>query len=334
MRIGIVNDLPLAVEALRRVISHEPAHQVIWTASDGLEALKLCGEQRPDVVLMDMLMPRMSGVEATQRIMAEYPCAILIVTSDIERNMNLVFEAMGHGALDVVNTPSLGESKSVDAAALLRKLHNIGWMIGQHGVKTVAAPPQTETTRKRERIVAIGASAGGPASLVSLLNQLPEDFSAAVVLVQHVDEVFALGMAQWLASETKLPVRLAQQDDRPQPGEILLAGTNNHLCMQANGLLSYCKEPAEQIYRPSIDVFFDSLVRHWQGDAVGVLLTGMGRDGAQGLKHMRERGFLTIAQDQASCAVYGMPKAAAAIEAAVEILPLDRIAPKLVKYYA
>ncbi|ARU87732.1 chemotaxis response regulator protein-glutamate methylesterase [Pseudomonas sp. M30-35] len=334
MRIGIVNDMPLAIEALRRVISREQTHQVIWTARDGAEALLRCEEQRPDVVLMDMLMPRMGGVEATRRIMAEFPCAILIVTSDIERNLNMVFEAMGHGALDVVNTPSLGESQAVDAAALLRKLHNIGWMIGQHGAKTVASPAQTATTRKRERIVAIGASAGGPASLVSLLKQLPDDFSAAIVLVQHVDEVFALSMAQWLASESKLPVRLAQSNDRPQPGEILLAGTNNHLSMQSDGRLNYCKEPLEQIYRPSIDVFFDSLVRNWQGDAVGVLLTGMGRDGAQGLKHMRERGFLTIAQDQASCAVYGMPKAAAAIDAAVEILPLDQIALKLINYYA
>ncbi|WP_417661173.1 chemotaxis response regulator protein-glutamate methylesterase [Pseudomonas sp.] len=334
MKIGIVNDMPLAIEVLRLVISQEPAHQIIWTANDGVEALRQCKAQRPDVVLMDMLMPRMNGVEATRQIMAECPCAILIVTSDIERNMNQIFEAMGHGALDVVNTPSLVDPQAVGATALLRKLHNIGWMIGQHGAKSVAAPAQTETTRQRERIVAIGASAGGPASLVSLLKQLPADFSAAVVLVQHVDEVFAMSMAQWLASESKLPVRLAQPDERPQSGEILLAGTNNHLYMQSNGRLSYRKEPAEQIYRPSIDVFFDSLVRNWQGDAVGVLLTGMGRDGAQGLKHMRERGFLTIAQDQASCAVYGMPKAAAAIDAAVKILPLDQIAPTLINYYA
>ncbi|MGX5218576.1 MULTISPECIES: chemotaxis response regulator protein-glutamate methylesterase [Pseudomonas] len=333
MRIGIVNDMPLAIEVLRLVISREHAHQVIWTATDGLEALQKCEEQRPDVVLMDMLMPRMNGVEATRRIMAECPCAILIVTSDIERNMNKVFEAMGHGALDVVNTPSLIDPQAVDATALLRKLHNIGWMIGQHGVKSAAVHTQAETTRKRERIVAIGASAGGPASLVTLLRQLPADFSAGVVLVQHVDEVFAKSMAQWLATESKLPVRLAQPDDQPRRGEILLAGTNNHLCMQANGRLCYRKEPAEQIYRPSIDVFFDSLVRHWQGEAVGVLLTGMGRDGAQGLKNMRERGFLTIAQDQATCAVYGMPKAAASINAAVEILPLDQIASKLIEHY-
>lgn len=334
MRIGIVNDMPLAIEALRRVIVQEPAHQVLWVATDGEQALQMCRQDTPDVVLMDMIMPGMSGVEATQRIMAECPCAILIVTSDIERNLNQVFEAMGHGALDVVNTPSLGASQAVDAVALLRKLYNISWMVGQHSSKKPVLAPVQETTSKRDSIVAIGASAGGPASLVCVLKQLPEQFNAAVVLVQHVDEVFAMGMAQWLASETKLPVRLALDGDKPQHGEILLAGTNNHLCMQSNGRLRYCAEPTTQIYRPSIDVFFDSLVQHWQGQAVGVLLTGMGRDGAQGLKHMRDRGFLTIAQDQASCAVYGMPKAAAAIDAAVEILPLEQIAPKLIKVFA
>lgn len=153
--------------------------------------------------------------------------------------------------------------------------------------------------------MAIGASAGGPASLAVLLKQLPASFNAAVVLVQHVDEVFAAGMAEWLASESKLPVRLARDGEPPIPGQILLAGTNNHIRLLRNGSLVYTAEPRSFVYRPSIDVFFESVANYWRGDAVGVLLTGMGRDGAQGLKQMRERGFLTIAQDQASCAVYG-----------------------------
>jgi two-component system response regulator WspF len=166
-----------------------------------------------------------------------------------------------------------------------------------------------------------------------LLKQLPADFPASVVLVQHVDEVFAAGMADWLAGESRLPVRLARDGEQPQPGTILLAGTNNHLRLLRNGELAYTVEPTSHVYRPSIDVFFDSLVAHWKGEAIGVLLTGMGRDGAEGLKRMRGRGFLTIAQDQASCAVYGMPKAAAAIDAAVEILALERIAPRLVEAF-
>ncbi len=154
------------------------------------------------------------------------------------------------------------------------------------------------------------------------------------MLVQHVDQVFAAGMAEWLSSASGLPVRLAREGEPPQSGVVLLAGTNHHIRLLKNGTLAYTAEPVNEIYRPSIDVFFESVASHWNGDAVGVLLTGMGRDGAQGLKLLREQGYLTIAQDQQSSAVYGMPKAAAAIDAAVEIRPLDRIAPRLLEVFA
>jgi two-component system, chemotaxis family, response regulator WspF len=141
-------------------------------------------------------------------------------------------------------------------------------------------------------------------------------------------------MAEWLSSSCGLDVRLARDGEAPQVGTVLLAGTNHHIRLLKNGTLAYTAEPVNEIYRPSIDVFFESVARYWSGDAVGVLLTGMGRDGAQGLKLMREQGFLTIAQDQLSSSVYGMPKAAAAIDAAVEIRPLDKIAPRLLEKFA
>ncbi|MDW9403349.1 chemotaxis-specific protein-glutamate methyltransferase CheB, partial [Pseudomonas soli] len=299
MRIAIVNDMPMAVEALRRALAFEPAHQVIWVAGNGAEAVRLCAEQTPDLILMDLIMPVMDGVEATRRIMAETPCAIVIVTVDRKQNVHRVFEAMGHGALDVVDTPALGAGDAREAAApLLRKILNIGWLIGQQrpSAPRAVSVPLREASQRRA-LVAIGSSAGGPAALEVLLKGLPRSFPAAIVLVQHVDQVFAAGMAEWLSSASGLPVRLAREGEPPQPGQVLLAGTNHHIRLLKNGELAYTAEPVNEIYRPSIDVFFESVARCWSGDAVGVLLTGMGRDGAQGPKLPRQQGFLTNAQD-------------------------------------
>ncbi|MCU1724097.1 MULTISPECIES: chemotaxis response regulator protein-glutamate methylesterase [unclassified Pseudomonas] len=335
MKIAIVNDMPLAVEALRRALAYEPAHEVIWVASDGAEAVRRCAEQTPDLLLMDLIMPQMDGVEATRRIMAETPCAIVIVTVDRRQNVHRVFEAMGYGALDVVDTPALGGGDPKEAAApLLRKIFNISWLIGQQrasSVRPVSAP--LRQAAQRQGLVAIGSSAGGPAALEVLLKGLPKEFPASIVLVQHVDQVFAAGMAEWLSSASGQTVRLAREGEPPQPGQVLLAGTNHHIRLLADCTLAYTAEPVNEIYRPSINVFFESVARFWRGDAVGVLLTGMGRDGAQGLKLMRQQGYLTIAQDQQSSAVYGMPKAAVAIDAAVEVRPLERIAPRLMEIF-
>ncbi|WP_237886581.1 chemotaxis response regulator protein-glutamate methylesterase [Pseudomonas sp. PGPR40] len=335
MKIAIVNDMPMAVEALRRALAFEPAHEVIWIAGNGAEAVQRCTEYTPDLILMDLIMPLMDGVEATRRIMAETPCAIVIVTVDREQNVHRVFEAMGYGALDVVDTPAIGGGNPQEAAApLLRKIMNIGWLIGDKSNRVRSTPSSHRHSSSRQHLVAIGSSAGGPAALEVLLKGLPRDFSPAIVLVQHVDQVFAAGMAEWLASASGLDVRLAQEGEPPRSGTVLLAGTNHHIRLLKNGTLAYTAEPVNEIYRPSIDVFFESVASYWSGDAVGVLLTGMGRDGAQGLKLMRQQGYLTIAQDQQSSAVYGMPKAAAAIDAAVEVRPLDKIAPRLLEIFS
>ncbi|WP_371369298.1 chemotaxis response regulator protein-glutamate methylesterase [Pseudomonas sp. QL9] len=330
MKIGIVNDMPLAVEALRRALALDPAHRVVWVANNGAEAVQMCAAHAPDVVLMDLLMPVMDGVEATRRIMVECPCPIIVVTVDLEKNLSRVFDAMGCGAVDAVTTPALEGDLREAARPLLRKLQNLAWLSAPPNSRPRAQADSREvTSTAARRLVAVGASAGGPAALAELVAQLPASFSAAMVVVQHVDESFAAGMAEWLASQSPIPVRLARHGETPQPGCILLAGSNDHIRLLRSGELAYSAEPGGHIYRPSIDVFFDSVADNWVGSAVGVLLTGMGRDGAEGLKHLRERGFLTLAQDQASSAVYGMPKAAAAIGAATEIRSLDEIARRL-----
>lgn len=332
MRIGIVNDLALAVEALRRALSQRPDYVVVWTAANGDEAVARCAQEPPDLVLMDLLMPGMDGVEATRQIMAKSPCAVLVVTTSVGGNASRVFEAMGHGALDAVDLPTMainGEEDAEGASALLAKIDLIGRLIGDRRQKTARSKPSAARRGTSSRLLAIGASAGGPAAVAEVLGGLPVTFPMAIVVVQHIDEKFAKSMADWLGRFSQCPVRVARPGDTPTTGTVLLAGTNEHLVLRDDGRLDYTCKPVEMPYRPSVDVFFGSVADTWPGQAVGVLLSGMGRDGAIGLKAMRAKGHHTIAQDQASSAVYGMPKAAAELGAAVDILPLVRVAARL-----
>jgi len=354
MRIAIVNDMLLAVEAMRRAVVSSGEHRVAWVARDGAEAVALARQDRPDLILMDLIMPRMDGVEATRLIMAQAPCPILVVTANMNENPGQVFEAMGAGALDAVTTPVLGRPGRADPArpgplraagqhrgpnpdgsgdtdgtrGLLAKIDSIRRLTGDGLTRTgVNGPPPPE--KQRDQLVAIGASAGGPAAVAKVLGDLPADFPAAIVVVQHVDVQFARGLADWLGLHTVLQVQLALEGDVVRPGRVFLSGRDQHLVFTGPRQLGYVKPAAECSFCPSVDVFYASAQRHWTGRLAGVLLTGMGRDGAVGLKALRGAGHLTIAQDAASCAVYGMPKAAAEMDAAAQILPLDQIAPVL-----
>jgi two-component system, chemotaxis family, response regulator WspF len=327
MRIAIVNDLVMAVEALRRVLSRVPEHHIAWVARDGVEAVAKCTKDTPDLILMDLIMPIMDGVEATRQIMKQSPCAIIIVTVDVEKNSAKVFEALRYGALDAVDTPVLINSAQPEASqALLTKIATIAKLLGKspptsfHYPKPQALPP----------LIAIGSSTGGPKALSIILSRLPANFGAAIVIVQHVDAQFASGMISWLNDVTPLTVRKAASGDRPEVGTVLVASTNDHLSLQHNAMLNYIKEPLNYPYRPSIDVFFKSAAQYWTSPGTAVLLTGMGRDGAEGLGLLRHQGWYTIAQDQASCVVYGMPKAAVELKAAIEVLSPEAIASTLI----
>jgi two-component system, chemotaxis family, response regulator WspF len=334
MRIAIVNDVRIATEALRRVVCSNPSHTVAWTASDGAEAIRRCEEDRPDVVLMDLVMPGMNGAQATQEIMRRCPCPILVVTATVAGNYSLVCEALGHGAFDAVATPVLGDRTPSEAgAALLAKLGHVSKIRSRLTVQTgTPAAAVIETTRRAADnhcqlpLVAIGASTGGPQAVQTILSALPRDFPAAILVVQHISADFAASLAAWLSESCKRTVRTVRDGDRPQAGIVLVAGTDDHMVLRPDGALVYSKEPAENPFRPSADVLFHSLARHWQRPSVAVLLTGIGRDGALGLLELRQAGWHTIAQDERTSVVYGMPQAASQIGAAVEILPIGEIA--------
>jgi two-component system response regulator WspF len=334
MRIGIVDDMAMARETLRRIVTSVPENQVAWLAVDGAEAVDRAHQDKPDLILMDLVMPIVDGVEATRRIMLNDPCPILIVTSNATRHVCKVYEAMGHGALDVVDTPSLGPQGDLrGASCLLSKIESLGKLIGQHPAPAACTPRPGEPGRELNvPLVAIGASTGGPNALVEVLSGLPRDLRAAVIIVQHIDVELSQGLAQLLRDQTGHVVNVAERGMRPEAGEILLAMTNDHLVMEPGRTLNYTAEPREMVYRPSVDVFFKSLARHWRDPGVGVVLTGMGRDCASGLMALKRAGWLTIAQDRTSCVVWGMPRAAAELGAASEVLPLSAIGPTIVRH--
>lgn len=332
MKIAIVNDTLIASEALRRVVMTVPEYKISWIAADGAEAVKMCARDTPDLILMDLIMPVMDGVEATRQIMKQSPCAILLVTSSVTSNAGKVFEAMGYGALDAINTPILGASGNSQSGGieLLKSISKVAKLIG----KTSFTSKLQRATLKcvTPPLLAIGSSTGGPQALATLLSGLPPNFAFPVAIVQHVDAEFAPGLAQWLSQKTNLSVSLAIADRPLEVGKVVIASTNDHLVLQSNLTLKYTKEPLDYPYRPSVDTFFNSVAENWPGKGTAVLLTGMGKDGAKGLKLLRSAGWHTIAQDRETCVVYGMPKAAAELNAAVQILPIEAIAPACVKY--
>jgi two-component system response regulator WspF len=332
MKVGIVNDMAMAREALRRVVASMPEHQIAWMANDGVEAVELARKNRPDLILMDLIMPRMGGAEATRRIMAESPCPILIVTSTVGGNINKVFEAMGHGALDVVNTPTLGPRGEVEGAShLIDKIAMVAKLIGQpaNRERSSAAETGKAAVPLGAPLLLLGASTGGPHALSEVLAALPRNRDTCVIMVQHVDVAFSPSLAQWLEERSRHKVELIKEGDRPGPGRWLLAATNDHLVMSAGHRLTYTAEPRDLCYRPSVDICFSSVAVHWSEPGIAVLLTGMGRDGAEGLLNLRRQNWHTIAQDEASSVVWGMPRAAKEIGAAVEVLPLSKIAPAI-----
>jgi two-component system response regulator WspF len=348
MRIGIVNDMRLACEALRRVVQASPGLDVAWMAYNGEEAVAQTARDRPDLILMDLIMPVVDGAEATRRIMSQSPCPILVVTSSVTGNISKVYEALGHGAVDAVDTPILGTGGQLTGAQpLLDKIATINKLYGQRTTRTPlpgksapspsrtpAQPASPAATTRHAGPVLIGASTGGPTALKAILEALPANLPAGIVIVQHVDEAFTPGLARWLDKHARLIVDLAIAGDTPTPGKALLAHTNDHLAFNSEGRLFYTVEPAGEYYRPSVDVLFHSVLRSNLPPGAAVLLTGMGRDGAEGLAALRRAGWHTIAQDRATSVVYGMPKAAAELNAAVQILPIQEIAQAITRSLA
>lgn len=340
MRIGIVNHLVAA--SLRQILIQESSYKIAWIVRDGAQAVAQCIKNTPDLVLMELSMPVMNGVEATRRIMKESPCPILIVTTTVDKNTAQVFEAMSYGALDAVDTPLIGNDSHAQQSReiflkkikVISKLHTFSDLPHlKHSSPLNSSVRQASLPQPIEpHLIAIGSSTGGPEALAKLLANLPKTLPATLVIVQHVNQEFSVSLADWLNVHSALPVQLALSHQRPQIGTVYLASSNDHLILTKQLTFAYTPEPHSIPYRPSVNVFFQSVAKHWPQKSVAVLLTGMGRDGAEGLALLRTAGWYTIAQDEATSVIYGMPKAAKERGAATDILPLSEISKAIIHF--
>ena len=338
IRVLVVEDSPLMCKLLTSILNADPQIMVVAVAMNGKDAVDLVPRLKPDIITMDMDMPVMDGLETTKQIMAYHPTRILIVSSSAFKvGTEKIFKAISHGALDVMDKSEIefvGDRKSGEA--LVAK---IKYLIGVRVADQAPVKPRMERSvvdlktpvkKASDRIVALVASTGGPQALLKILQRLPGDFPSGIVVVQHITSGFLSGLVDWLAKECKIKVKVGEELEPIRPGVVYIAPDNFHMRVESGGKISLSDEPPVGGHRPSGDILLESVAKAYGRGSVGAILTGMGRDGVMGMKAIRDSRGKTIAQDEKSCAVFGMPNAAIEMNVIDKVLPLEGIAEEIV----
>jgi two-component system chemotaxis response regulator CheB len=341
LNVLVVDDSPSVRQLLEHIVNSAPDMRAVGLAKDGLEAVQMTHDLHPDVILMDLIMPRMDGLEATSEIMNAVPTPIVLITASLELyETGIAFRAMSLGALAVQRKPDgpAHAEHTVQAALLLNKLRlmaDVQVIRHRKGRATPlvshSRPEESVSLSAPPEIIAIVASTGGPAALVTIIQQLPPDFAIPIVIVQHISPDFVDSLRSWVARTTSLMVAVARPGERPLPGSVYLAPGGRHLRLTRSHRFEMDGNPSTAYHIPSGDILLESVGQSYGKHAIGAVLTGIGDDGARGLRVMSDAGAFTIAQDEATSAVYGMPKAALALGGVRQILPLSDIAPALVR---
>jgi len=346
IRVLVVEDALTIRKYLVEVLASAPDIEVVGEAEDGKQGIELCARLRPDVVTMDMMMPVMTGLAATEYIMAYCPTPILIVSASTNRGeLFKTYDALAAGAVDVLDKPpgdeanSVWENRFIGTVKLVSRIRTITHpraRLADRIRKQVEnnPPPSTpsDNGKRMYRVVGIGASTGGPGAVIQILRTLPMSFRLPILLVVHMSESFGAAFADWLDSQTVRPVICAKDGQAVADlvGHVVLAPPNWHMTVRG-GRLRLTQDPERHSCRPSVDILFESLAAEYGPSAATCLLTGMGRDGAVGTLAVRHAGGTTFAQDEASCVVYGMPREAVLLNAVDHVLPLTEISAALAR---
>lgn len=347
IRVLIVDDSAVVRQTLRDVLQSDPEIEVIATASDPFVAADRIREQEPDVITLDIEMPRMDGLTFLKKIMSQHPIPVVICSSLADEGTQSTMRALEYGAVEIVTKPRLGTRQFIEdsrielcdavksaAGARLRTLtpsHTVEPKLTADAILSPATHAMAETT---EKVVVIGASTGGTEALKSVLEALPAD-TPGIVIVQHMPELFTRAFAGRLDGLCNITVKEAETNDSVIRGRALIAPGNHHLLLKRSGARYYVEVkdgPLVCRHRPSVDVLFRSAARYAGRNAVGIILTGMGDDGARGMLEMKQAGAMTIAQDEATCIVFGMPKEAIKLNGVNKVMPLQSVASAILSY--
>ncbi|MEO0456601.1 MAG: chemotaxis-specific protein-glutamate methyltransferase CheB [Cyanobacteria bacterium P01_A01_bin.114] len=338
IRVLLVEDSPIALVVLKKILEASPQIEVVGTARTGVEALAMIPNVEPQVICTDLHMPHMDGLTLTIEVMAQYPCPILVVSSSVqEDDPNNVFQLLAAGAVDVFPKPRNGltpldrllSRELIDKILILSGVKVFKKKRALLASKSPRSGAPTYPHHHRPKIIAVGASTGGPQALQKLFTKLPRD-CPPVVCVQHISMGFLQGLIDWLTKTCNLSIEIAQPGQPAHPGHIYFPPENHHLTFDRNRQFVYLDLPPVDGHCPSVTVTFDSIAHAYGRHAVGILLTGMGKDGAVGLKSIKQAGGLTIAQNESTCVVFGMPKVAIELGAARQVLAIDEIAQTLI----
>ncbi len=338
IRVLIVDDSPVASQMLSYILSSDPSINVLGIATNGKDAIRMVARKKPDIVTMDINMPVMDGFEATRKIMETTPVPIVIVSSAYDpKEVITSFRAIVAGALAIMEKPmGLGhpryETQSRKLINTVKAMSDVKVVTRRRRLEpAVSAKPEIAPAFQEIKVIAIGASTGGPPVIQTILSGLPKDIPVPVMIVQHISQGFTSGFASWLSEVTGFQVRMPDNGENSQPGKVYIAPDNVHMVVDSAGHILLNNDPPDNGSRPSVSHLFRSVAKVYRDKAAGVLLTGMGRDGAHELKMMRDAGAVTFAQDQASSVVFGMPGEAVNIGAAKYVLPPEAISGSLVQ---